>query len=103
MYITEPDEIIFASGLRAAREGRYKDAYAMWLPLAINDHRLAQRNVGCLFYLGLGVARDLREAADWMARAARRGQEEDPVAVFRRIDHLEAVGKHGAVFSWAAA
>jgi TPR repeat protein len=102
MYVTEPDEIIFASGLRAAREGRYKDAYDLWLPLARTGHRLAQRNIGCLFYLGLGVDRDLREASDWVARATSPGREEDPVAVFRRIDHLEAVGKHGAVFSWAA-
>lgn len=103
MYVTEPDEIIFASGLRAAREGRYKDAYDMWLPLAVNGHRLAQRNIGCLFYLGLGVGRDLNEATDWLGRAGSRSQDDDPVAVFRRIDHLEAVGKHGAVFSWAAA
>jgi TPR repeat protein len=103
MYVTEPDEIIFACGLRAAREGRYKDAYDLWQPLAVNGHRLAQRNIGCLFYLGLGVRRDVQEAADWVGRAAARPEEQDPVAVFRRIDHLEAVGKHGAVFSWAAA
>ena len=70
MHVTSTDEIIFSSGLRAAREGRYQDAFDMWKPLAEAGHQQAQRNVGYLMYLGLGVNRDPAKAASWLARAA---------------------------------
>jgi TPR repeat protein len=101
MYITSHDEIIFASGLRAAREGRYQDAYDLWMPLADNGHQQAQRNVGYLMYLGLGVARDAQKAASWLARA-ETSPKQDPVAVFRTIDKLAAAGaRPSAVFARA--
>jgi TPR repeat protein len=101
MYITSSDEIIFASGLRAAREGRYQDAFDMWKPLAETGHQQAQRNVAYLMYLGLGVTRDPTQAANWLARADKTPND-DPVAVFRTIDRLAAAGaRPSAVFARA--
>jgi TPR repeat protein len=101
MYVTNSDEIIFASGLRAAREGRYQDAFDMWKPLAETGHQQAQRNVAYLMYLGLGVTRDPATAAKWLARA-ETGPKDDPVAVFRTIDRLAAAGtRPSAVFARA--
>ena len=96
------DEMIYGSALRAAREGRYRDAYALWLSLAEEGHAPAQRNIACLYYLGLGVERDPSAAAKWMDRAAHLPTE-DPVAVFRTIDQLAAGGaRPSAVFARAA-
>jgi TPR repeat protein len=101
MNVTSHDEIIFASGLRAAREGRYKDAFDLWKPLADGGHKEAQRNIGYLTYLGLGVARNAEQAAGWLARAETESKE-DPVAVFRTIDRLAAGGaRPSAVFARA--
>ena len=101
MYVTSSDDIIFASGLRAAREGRYQDAYDLWKPLADTGHQQAQRNIGYLMYLGLGVTRDPEKAAGWLARADTTPRE-DPVAVFRAIDKLAAAGaRPSAVFARA--
>lgn len=99
---SNPDDIIFGSALRAAREGRYQDAYALWLSLAEEGHQQAQRNIAYLFHLGLGVERDASRAAEWMRRATRMPKE-DPVAVFRAIDQLAAGGaRPSAVFARAA-
>ena len=96
------DDIIYGSALRAAREGRYADAYALWLSLAQEGHRQAQRSIACLYYLGLGVPRDAVQATEWMNRAAYTPKE-DPVAVFRAIDQLAASGaRPSAVFARAA-
>lgn len=101
MYVTSSEEIIFASGLRAAREGRYQDAFDMWKPLAEAGHQQAQRNVAYLMYLGLGVSRDPALAASWLARAETTPKD-DPVAVFRTIDRLAAAGtRPSAVFARA--
>lgn len=98
MNVTSSDEIIFSSGLRAAREGRYQDAFDIWKPLAETGHQQAQRNVAYLMYLGLGVTRDPAQAASWLARA-EASPKEDPVAVFRTIDRLAAGGaRPSAVF-----
>ncbi len=101
MNVTSSDEIIFSSGLRAAREGRYQDAFDIWRPLAETGHQQAQRNVAYLMYLGLGVTRDPAQAASWLARA-EASPKEDPVAVFRTIDRLAAGGaRPSAVFGRA--
>ena len=99
---SSPDDIIFGSALRAAREGRYRDAYALWLSLAQEGHQQAQRNLAYLYHLGLGIERDPAQAAAWMARATCQPKE-DPVAVFRTIDQLAAGGaRPSAVFARAA-
>jgi hypothetical protein len=101
MHLTSSEEIIFSSGLRAAREGRYQDAFDMWKPLAEIGHQQAQRNVAYLMYLGLGVTRDPAQAASWLARAETTPKD-DPVAVFRTIDRLAASGaRPSAVFARA--
>lgn len=101
MHVTSPDEIIFTSGLRAAREGRYQDAFDIWKPLAETGHQQAQRNIAYLMYLGLGVTRDPAKAASWLARAEATPKD-DPVAVFRTIDRLAAAGaRPSAVFARA--
>ena len=48
----------FASGLRSYEAGSYHAAYKEWLPLAEGGDPAAQRNLGHLYRLGQGVAKD---------------------------------------------
>lgn len=66
-------QIIFDSGLRAAREGRFHDAYQIWLPLAKEGYSEAQVNVAVLLHNGWGIAQDVDAANEWFAAAAQNG------------------------------
>ena len=66
-------QIIFDSGLRAAREGRFQDAYQIWLPLAKEGYMEAQINVAILLHNGWGTDQDVDAANDWLAVAAQNG------------------------------
>ncbi|MGD2083985.1 MAG: hypothetical protein PVF91_13565 [Chromatiales bacterium] len=67
-------QIIFDSGLRAAREGRFQDAYQIWLPLAKEGYSEAQISVAILLHNGWGIEQDVDAANDWLAVAAQSGQ-----------------------------
>ena len=63
----------FKAGLKAYETGEYAAAYREWLPLARDGDPAAQRNIGQLYRLGRGVARDPAIAAEWYLRAAKLG------------------------------
>ena len=63
----------FEDGLAAARRGDHKDALALWQPLADQQHRAAQLNLGLMYEHGHGVARDYSKAARWYHKAAENG------------------------------
>ena len=63
----------FQAGLKAYEAADYASAYRHWLPLAQGGDPAAQRNIGQLYRLGRGVARDPAVAAEWYRRAARMG------------------------------
>ena len=73
MFTRTTYEIIFDSGLEAAREGRFHDAYQIWLPLAKEGYTDAQINVGVLLHNGWGVQQNIDAANDWFAIAAQNG------------------------------
>ncbi len=63
----------FADGTLAYESGDYERAYNEWLPLARAGNAAAQRNIGQLYRLGLGVPMDLKVAANWYRLAADQG------------------------------
>jgi TPR repeat protein len=63
----------FNQGADAYDRGDYAGAYEIWLPLARDGDPAAQRNIGHLYRLGLGVAQDFVAAASWYRRAADNG------------------------------
>jgi len=75
--LTHADE--FNSGLDAFNAGNYKEAFAVWWPLAQHGDAKAQASLGFLYYSGKGVGRDDQRALLWFSRAAEAGQ---PTAQF---------------------
>ena len=63
----------FQRGLAAYDHGDYTAARAFWQPLADNYDLAALRNIGHLYRLGQGVARDEAKAARYYTRAAELG------------------------------
>ena len=63
----------FGEGKKAMNRGDYAAALEIWRPLAEKGDADAQYNLGHLYRQGLGVPKDLAEAARWYAKAAGRG------------------------------
>lgn len=63
----------FEKGLIASRNGDYATALREWTPLAEQGHATSQRNLGHLYYQGLGVPQDDKTALKWMTLAAEQG------------------------------
>ena len=72
-FAGQPAQAEFADGTLAYQEGDYERAYNEWLPLARAGNAAAQRNIGQLYRLGLGVPKDLKVAANWYRLAADQG------------------------------
>jgi TPR repeat protein len=72
-FAGQPAQAEFADGTLAYQEGDYARAYNEWLPLARAGNAAAQRNIGQLYRLGLGVPKDLKVAANWYRPAADQG------------------------------
>ena len=58
---------------QAFKNGDYKTAYELWLPLAKAGDPEAQNYLGIQYYLGLGVNRDFKKALEWYQKAAYAG------------------------------
>ena len=63
----------FLDGMRAHDAGHFVTAIRLWRPLAENGDVRAQFNLGTMYDLGQGVARDFSEAVKWFRRAAEQG------------------------------
>ena len=63
----------FQRGLVAYERGDYTAARTFWQPLAENYDLAALRNIGHLYRLGQGVARDGEKAVRYYTRAAELG------------------------------
>ena len=63
----------FKSGIDAYQSGDYVAAFKAWLPLAHSGDPAAQRNLGHLYRMGLGVGQDFSKAVEWYRRAAESG------------------------------
>jgi uncharacterized protein len=66
----------FSRGLTAYNSGDYATALRIWRPLAERAEPRSEAGLGFMYYRGLGVATDDREAAVWLRRAAEHGQAE---------------------------
>jgi TPR repeat protein len=63
----------FNTGVQAAEEGNYAEAYCIWKPLADQGHAEAQYRLGWLYAKGLGLAVNESTAIDWWQKAAMLG------------------------------
>ena len=70
---TAPARADFETGVAAFDGGDFTNAYNEWLPLAAGGDPFAQRNIGHLYRLGLGVPQDFAVAFNWYQRAADQG------------------------------
>jgi len=68
-----PAHADFETGVAAFDNGDFKTAHGEWLPVASSGDPFAQRNIGHLYRLGLGVPQDFAVALSWYQRAAKQG------------------------------
>ncbi len=69
------------AGYDAYKRGDYTTAHRVWKSLADRGDASAQYNLGLLYHHGLGVKRQLGEAAKWYARAAENGDADAQKAI----------------------
>ena len=55
----------FDKGMTAYRSGDYQAALAEWRPLAESGHAAAQYNLGGMYDIGRGVAKNHNQALAW--------------------------------------
>ena len=97
---------VMAQAFSATERGDYASALELWEPLAHSGVARAQNNVGACFAEGLGVEKDLKLAARWLALGAEAG---DPVgqrnlaALYFKGDGVEQDYARAAELYWAAA
>lgn len=70
---TDKNKAAFEVAVKAYESGDYLAAFKAWLPLAYESDPAAQRNLGHLYRLGLGVTQDFAKAAEWYQRTAEAG------------------------------
>jgi hypothetical protein len=66
----------YSAGLAAYESGDFQTAHREWLPLAAAGDAQAQYRLGILYWKGLGVPKDLAQAAEWLGKAAGQGNAE---------------------------
>ncbi len=63
----------YEQGLTAYKSGQYRDALAILKPYAAAGDPLAQLTLGNMYKQGLGVLKDVNQAALWYSKAALQG------------------------------
>ena len=63
----------YKEGWKAFKSGDNKTAFDKWLPLAEDNHKSSQFNLGVMYSLGKGVTKDLSKSFYWYNRAAKLG------------------------------
>jgi len=61
-------------GKKALDTEAYSDAFLCLLPCAEAGNAESQEIVGTLYFLGVGVDRDLQKAIDWLRKAIAQGR-----------------------------
>ncbi|NQU59309.1 MAG: sel1 repeat family protein [Rhodospirillales bacterium] len=69
----------YGEGVNAYRDGDFKAARGIWLPIAIDGNPKAQNALGYLYRMGLGVTANIATSRQWYAKSAASG---DPVGLF---------------------
>lgn len=63
----------FDEGMRALKKGDYAEAFCIWRPLAMQNHKEAAYHIGWLYANGNGLRVDISQAVYWWKRAAKQG------------------------------
>lgn len=66
----------YSEAFIAAESGNYRQAFALFTPLAEQGHAQAQFNLALMYHGGLGVKPNEREAVHWYQQAAANGSRE---------------------------
>lgn len=75
VYPANPSDIIdFEAGASAYQNKEYSRAIEIFSPLALQGHPKAQSLVAYMLQNGIGVQKNLKEAAKWASRAADQGE-----------------------------
>lgn len=69
--VPPPDDLTEAQG--AYRQGDHETAYKSFRSLAEQGDPVAQRKLGAMYYVGLGVPQDSARATEWYGKAAEQG------------------------------
>ena len=73
LFISDLNANSFQDGKNAERNGNYKAAFDIWLPLSQNGDASAQTGLAFLYKHGQGVKRDMDQAINWFKEAAAGG------------------------------
>lgn len=71
----------YKEGWKASESGDAKTAFNKWLPLAEDNHKSSQFNLGTMYSAGKGVEKDLSKAFYWYERAAKLGHTKSQYGV----------------------
>ena len=90
--------------LQAFQQGDYKSSYAGWLPAAQSGDADAQYYVAMHHYLGLGMRRDMKMAAEWWRKSALQGYPEAQLQYgILHYEGVEVVQSFPEAFVWFTA
>ncbi len=67
------DDLKYKNGVDAYNRKDYETAYKELKPFAEKGKPIAQKNLGFMFYNGLGVQKDYKVAAKWFRKSAEQG------------------------------
>jgi S1-C subfamily serine protease len=81
----------YRTGLDAYRKGNYATTLRLWTPLAEKGDVQAQSDLGVMYYLGQGVARNFKIAVKWYRLAAEQGNFNAQISLGRMYRDGEGV------------
>jgi TPR repeat protein len=78
LIISAPSNVLadFNDGLMAFHKGDYVTAFREFRSLAEEGHTKAQRQLGIMYEMGLGVKLNYTEASQWYQKAAIQGDRD---------------------------
>lgn len=85
----------YQAGVAAYEDGDYTTAIEKLQPFAEQGHAEAQYYLGLMYYHGLGVDENEKEAAKWFRKAAEQGHPEAQ----DYVDRIEVIGKKASDFT----
>jgi len=67
------DDVAFRNGLVMTKLGNYQEVISLWTPLAARGHVDAQFGLAMMYYLGEGVAKDIKKALSLLLNPVQQG------------------------------
>jgi hypothetical protein len=91
----------FEKGLDYYDKGKFSEAFSTWEKLANNGHLGSQFNLAVLYEQGVGVSKDLQQAAKWYRKAAEQKDINAQFALAKMFEQGIGVDKNlGEARKW---